>query len=196
MQRAEDSSSRVAGGPGRIGLRPATAFLLLLLVLGVVTAIVLLTRPSPAPTPTATGDDTTTEPNFSLTNEEAIARFEELNEQLLSAYANRDPSLISEFLTSESPLRRRARNEIERLIHDRVIPDPVFVTRSVKVISNESSQIVIRQSVVDSSRFLSEKGEDITDTPKDILRVVEWTLELERSVWKIASSEPLKSRVL
>ena len=195
MQRAEDSSSRVAPDPERSGLKPAVAFLGLILVVAVVGTIVFLTRPAPAPEPRGT-TTATTEPNFALTDEEAIARFEELNAQLVAAYEARDVSILEAFLTNDSPLRTRAANEIRQLLRDRVVPRPKFDTRSIEVISNDPTEIVLRQTAVDSSRFESEVGEEITKHPKDILRVVEWTLELEGSIWRIAESSPIQSRQL
>src|SRR5688500_13048480 len=98
MQRAEDSSSR-AVQPERSGLKPTTAFLLLLVGASVIAGVLYLTRPEAAPTPT--GSETPNEPNFALTNEEAIARFEELNAQRIAMYEERDITLADQFLASD-----------------------------------------------------------------------------------------------
>lgn len=193
MQRAEGSSSH-AMQPERSGLKPTTAFLLLLLGASATAGVLYLTRPEPAPTPT--GTTTSTEPNFALTNEEAIARFEELHVALLMAYRDRDVTFIETFLTTDSPLRDRATSEIRQLLDDKVVARPLFSSRSIRVEENGPSKIVLKQVVVDSSRFESESGENLTKNPKDILRVVRWTLELEGSTWKIYNSDALSSRTL
>lgn len=195
MQRAEESSSRLVPEPtpARPTVSPTVAFLSLFLVIAILGAIVFLTRPDAPATPS---QPTTSQPDFSLTNEEAITRFEELHGYLLAAYRNRDVSLFDAFLTDDSPLRERASTEISQLIGDEVIPVPSFATRELSIETNDPTEIVVRHVSIDQSRFESESGADLTKNPKRILRTVDWTLRLEDSTWRIFDSNPLRSQVI
>jgi hypothetical protein len=70
-------------------------------ILAVLLVALLLTRsddklaPSPVHHQQSTG--------FALTNSEAIAKFKELNHLRIDVYRSRDPSLITQALTSDSP---------------------------------------------------------------------------------------------
>lgn len=110
MQRAEESSSRLVPEPTptRPTVSPPIAFLALLLAIAILGTIVFLTRPDAPATPT---QPTTSQPDFSLTNEEAVTRFEELNAMRVEMYESRDITLASEFLTPTSPLRKVAETE-------------------------------------------------------------------------------------
>ena len=197
MQRAEGPSSRLAPEPTptRPSLSPPVAFLLLAAVIAILGAIVYLTRPEPPATPT-NPNAAQQQPDFSLTNEEAITRFKELHKTLLATYRSRDISLFESFMTPESPLRERASTEISQLLEDDVIPKPAFETRKLVVEANSPTEIVVRHITVDRSRFTSESGADLTKDPKRILRTVQWVLRLEGSIWKIHDSIPIRAQVL
>ena len=194
MQRAEDPSSRVAAGPTRGGLRPATAFLLLSALVGVVTAIVLLTRPAAAPPPATT--KTSTEPNFALTNEEAIARFEHLHSRELKAYASADPSMLEGLFTPQSPVAPTVRREVRRLVRDRVVALTTYDTRSLSVVANTPSEIHLRQVAIVTARFMDSSGRDITRTAPVQKQTIQWTLQLVESDWRLHDAVIKESKVL
>ena len=197
MQRAEDSFSKLAPEPS--GSRPSfsspwIAFALIT-ILGLVTGgLLYISRPDPAPaTPAApiqTDDD---EPDFSLTNEEAIARFEKLNELRLEMYQFRDISLAPDFLATGSPLRKLATKEISQLLNDRVVVMPNFKTQRLVVEENEPSRVRLRHAVIERPVFRSESGGDRTRS-KPQLRVLLWDMRLEGSTWKLFDVTVLKAK--
>jgi len=192
MQEAEVPSRLVPEpAPARPAVSPPVAFAILLAVIAAIGTIVLLTRPeTPAPPATQTAPQP---PDFSLTNEEAITRFEELNSMRISMYESRDLSLAPELLSRESPLLETARSEIKQLLDDGVVVEMNFTTKGVQVVENNGEEVVIRQTVIEAPTFRSESGKDLTDSPPQ-RRVVEWTLHLESSVWKLHDLDVLKSR--
>ena len=196
MQRAEGPSSRLAPEPTptRPSLSPPVAFLLLAAVIAILGAIVFLTRPETPVTPT-NPNAAQQQPDFSLTNEEAITRFEELNRMRLQMYESRDASLASEFLAAGSPLRKVAESEIQQMLNDDVLVEMNFKTIHLDVIENSEQEIVLRQTVVEAPVFTDEKGSDLTRSPPQ-RRVVEWTLVLDASVWKLDDLQVLQSRDL
>lgn len=194
MQRAEDSSSRLAPDPARSGLKPTTAFLFLLLVITAIGALVFLTRPTPAPQPT--GTTTATEPSFALTNEEAIARFEDLTQVRLRAYSTHDVSLLSSLYTEDSRVAPVASQELRRLAREGVSDVSTYATQHVQVISNTPSEVRLEEQVRINPRFLDEQGKEVTGQTKLVARTIVWTLHLQGSEWLIYDALITKSQVL
>jgi hypothetical protein len=193
MQRA-DPSSRVSNPEPRAAIRPATAFLALLLLIATVGAVLFLTRPDPATPATGTRPAA---PDFSLTDEEAIARFKELELMRQEIYESLDSSLIPEALHSDSPLIASARKDINQLIRDGVLDETTYQTRSIVIRSNGESEIVIRQGVVQAPTFIArDTGEEIGTTSDRFFVLVDWTLRLDGSEWLIYDSNVVRSRKL
>ena len=196
MQRAEGTSSRVAPEPTptRPSLSPLMAFLLLAVVIAILGAIVFLTRPEAPATP-INPNTAQQQPDFSLTNEEAITRFEELNATRVQMYESRDASLAPGFLAAESPLRKVAETEIQQMLKDQVLVNMNFDTIHIEVVENSEQEIVLRQTVIEAPVFRDEEGTDVTRSPPQ-RRVVEWTLVLDASLWKLDDLHILRSREL
>lgn len=196
MQRADDSSSRLGTQPAspRSGLKPTTAFVLLLLLIAAVGGAILLTRPDSAPTPTNT--DTPTEPNFALTNEEAIARFEELHQLELQAYRSADPSLVDEVFTVDSPIAKFVQREVAMLVRDRVVARPQYTNLSIAVIANTGEEIQLQQSAIVESHFFDSRGREITSDTARQRQTILWTLHLGESSWLLHDAVVTKSRDL
>jgi hypothetical protein len=194
MQRAEESSARLAPEPTppRSGLSPQVAFLALGLVIAILGAIVYLTKPeAPAP-PTA--PTTAQQPDFSLTNEEAITRFEELHRVELTAYRQSDPTLAAQVFTSNSPIAATVQEEIRQLVRDRVSANPMYSTVDLVVLANDADEIRLRQVAVVVSQFFDAKGRDITTESARQRQSIVWTLRLERSRWLIHDAVITASR--
>ena len=184
MQRAEDRSRLVPESEEpRAGLRPPTAFLLLLLVVAAVGATLYLTRPTPAPAPSNT--TTAAAPDFSLTDQEAIERFEELSQLRTQAFATHDQSLLESMYTDGSVVGPVAVKEIERLTRDGVSDVSTYNTKRLTVVSNLPDEIQLKEVVVVTPRFVDAQGEDVTVGRETTREVVMWTLRLERSSWLI-----------
>ena len=192
MQSVEPS--RGAARPARGPLSPVVAFVALIAVLALLGSIIFLTRPDTAKPP-APLTSTEEETHFALTDEEAMTRFEELEKLLIGTYLDRDPTLLSAYLAPESPLLKSISKDVQQLRRDRVIDATEFNTKRLQVISNEESEIVIRQVVTEDPSFLDERtGKDISSSQRTILETIDWTLRLESDEWLIFNSDVLRSR--
>lgn len=194
MQLA-DGDARASEPSERAFLSPGKAFALLFGVILVLGGAIFLLRPDDLPRESVTYPAGGDAPTFELTDAEAITRFEQLDALRLQMYEQRDTGLISLFLTSDSPLHETATSEIQRLRADRVQVAPNFETRSLQIVSNSDSEITLMQVVVEAPRFTSQSGNEVTETPPK-LKTIRWVLHLENSVWKIFSSDTIKSRDL
>jgi hypothetical protein len=192
MQSADPNAgaARSARGP----LSPAVAFLLLLAVIAVVGTILLLTRPE-APPASAPNPTTNQEPTFTLTNEEAITRFEELDRLRLELYERVDESLVPVVFTPSSPIATTVRREIRQLARDNIRVRTIFETRRIDVIANGAAEIELEQEVVVEARFLSTNGEDITSGRPE-LQVVRWTLQKIDGTWLLHDAVIKKAKTL
>jgi hypothetical protein len=190
MQRAEEPPSRTTTESTRgPGLSPVKGFLLLAAILAVILGAVALTTGEPEQQ--ATGEPGERTPTFALTDTEALERFEELNTLRLVAYKERDLSLLSAYLTSNSPLRDVGAREIERLLRNNVIVDPRFVTKRLTVISNTIDEIRLKQVVIQNPRFLSESGDPVGSPEPAVKRAIEWVLRPDADEWRIHNSSIL-----
>ncbi|MDP9233941.1 MAG: hypothetical protein M3P01_05255 [Actinomycetota bacterium] len=186
------SADAAAASPRLIsGGRAIGAFLVLA---GVLLGIVLLTRnPDRTAPPTTNHQQSGT---FALTDSQAIAKFKELNRLRIEAFRNRDASLIAQVLTSDSPLRPRALGEIARLRADGVLDKTAFRIRDVQARSNGPNQIVLREVEVETPRFVTETGKDVSRLHISVVATVDWTLRKDGLVWKIFDSSSVKAHRL
>ena len=180
MDRASDNPPR--------GMNPIKVFVALLVFLVAVGGAVLLTRPDPAPPPTATD-----EPNFTLTDSEAIARFKELDALRIRAYEERDVSLIDEFLTSDSPIRERVIREITRLRRDGAAPRISLTTEHLSIRSNTGESIELTHTFVWDVLF-TRGGRDVTTRGGKERQVVEWRLQRSGARWLLHDAVVIEAR--
>ena len=194
MQRAqgpEDAASPDAGSSRpRFVLLPVIAVVALVLAAGL--AVYILSRPE---------SDTAQEPNFgppadsfSLTNEEAIERLQELNAVRIRAYETRDLSLVRYYLTSDSPLIRKTVNEITELKKDGVVPNLHLRTVRASVIENSSEEIKLEQVAIFDVDFRDESGRDLTIGGGEERQEIEWTLHRESGRWLAFNSLVTKAK--
>jgi hypothetical protein len=169
------------------------AFIVLAGVLVAISAVVLLTRPDPAPIPSPTTD---APPDFSLTDAEAIDRFEELDRLRLQAFETTDASLISSIFAPDSPLRATVVREIRQLSRGDV---SLRVSQSIKrisVLANDSDEIKLHQVMVWDVRFFDGTGEDITEGGGRELQEIDWIMRLVRDRWLIYDAVVVEARPL
>ena len=172
MERAPETTSK--------GINPATAFAVVAAVLVAIGLTWFFVKPEPAePVPPSTP----TPADFSLTNEEAIARFNELDQLRIQAYETTDVSLISSFLTTDSPIRRNVESEIARLHRDDVSPEMQIEQKALKIITN-GDEVQLRQTVILDVLF-SQNGENVTRGGGAERQVILWTLRPESNTWLI-----------
>ena len=154
----------------------------LVIVAGVLVAVGLtwyLTGSSAEPTPIATPSPA----DFSLTDEEAIARFKELEAAKLHAYRRTDPSLLSTIFTSDSPSRRLVERDFKKLEANGVRFRTSFVTTSIELVRNDGGGIVVRQTVIVRPRFLQGGGDVTTSEPQE--QVVDWVIKRQGDQWLV-----------
>jgi hypothetical protein len=125
---------------------------------------------------------------FALTDSQAVATFQKLNRLRIQAYRQRDPSLVAEVVTSDSPLRHRVYQDIARLRTDGVLDKTRFRTREIDTRSNRASEIVLREVEVQKPRFVTETGKDVSRMHVSLLVTTDWTLRREGFDWKIFNS--------
>ncbi|HEV3472176.1 MAG TPA: hypothetical protein VG408_03075 [Actinomycetota bacterium] len=195
MQLAEGGSR--ASDPSKHGfLSPGKAFALLLGVILLLGAAVFLLRPDDLPRGQFTYPANEA-PTFELTDAEAIARFQQLHALFREGSMGRDAPVIDVAMTSDSPLRKVALDDIAQLRRDRVLDKSVFRTQSIEVVSNTTDEIVLLQHVVVDPRFVSERtGKNVSQSGPTLDRV-RWILHQEDGTWKVfraivLSSEPIE----
>lgn len=178
-------------------LSPGKAFFLLLIpvVVAGLLALFFVGRDE-APGPTTSSR---TAEGFALTDAEAIAKFEELNELRLRALRERDPSLLSLAFTPDSPIADNVAKSIRQLTRSGIIRRTAEETQSVVVISSDSAEIQIREIVVIDPLFVDESGKDVTGERFRERQTVEWTLRLVGDRWLlhdglVIGAEPVKAR--
>ena len=193
MQSVEPSGG--AARPTRGPLSPVVAFVALIAVLALLGSIISLTRPD-TPKPNAPLTSTEEEAHFALTDEEAISRFEELHDLFRAGSMNRDPSVISVAMTSDSRLIDTALADVRQLTRDEVLDQSVFVTEDIRVLRNTPDEIVLRQVVTIEPKFVSEKTGDTVNSSPAVRRVVRWVLKQEDSAWRVFDAVAVSSRAI
>jgi hypothetical protein len=188
------SPAPVADTPDSTPLSPIKVFVGLVVLLIVAGTIAYVTKPEANVQNSKAGLPESN--NFALTDAEAIARFKELDAIRLRAFQDRDPSVIPNYVTSDSPLTSNLYADIDKLLVKKVVFDPNLTTKDLVVRSNTSDRIVIRQQAIEAPIFRSEKGEILSKDRARLALTVEWVLEREDSAWKIYESTVVSSQRL
>lgn len=186
----EQTETRAAANVSRPGRSPIVVFVVLLALVLAVAVGAVVTRKSPEADATAPPIEHT---NFALTDAEAIARFKELNSLLLRSYRRRDVSLVDTYLVPDSPLYKRAVQEIDKLLSDGVRDKAVFEGEVDRVLSSSPDSIVIRHRTIEYPHFVSENGRDVTASPHPIVEIVDWTMRQDSGTWRLFNSRPIRS---
>ena len=182
MQRAEESAK---------AMNPTKVFLTLAGILAAASAVFFLTRPD-TPTPAA---PETNPPNFSLTDEEAVARVESLQRLKIRAYRNADELLFPQIFTQDSPSSELARKDFEKLRESDARFYGSFKTQELSIRENSSQKIVVRQEVIVIPSVVTSSGEQLASRQKQV-QVVDWVLHLEDGRWLVYETIVQKSQKL
>jgi hypothetical protein len=167
------------------GLPPIAVFVALLIVVGAA-ATYALTRPEGLDPGRALGPaPSTSPPDNSLTDTEAIERFKELDASRVAAYSEADPSRASEIFTQTSTTGAVVQRELRKLRRQGVRSLTRFTTRSLNVIENRAGNIHLRQVVVVDPAFVDSSGEDVTGHASRERQTIKWVLTFERGRWLI-----------
>jgi hypothetical protein len=127
------------------------------------------------------------EPDFSLTDEQAIARFKELESLQVSAYENVDLTAVSDF-AGPGPFKDKVVQELRKLKRDRVTATLELETEELRVESNTPEQVDLHQSVITNIRFFDLSGNEVTTRGKPERWIIDWKLQNFDSRWLISSS--------
>ena len=187
----QERSADARGGP----LSPGKAFVIALLLLAAALTGWMLSRPDP-PTPPPTTNNEPTEPNYTLTNEEAIDRFQQLRMTVITAVRRRDRALLSTAFSANSETADRVASEIGRLQDDKVIDQSDVRIIDVDVLESSSNLVRLRETVILSPCFESHSGTDVTRGPTLIRQVGEWTLVSDGGEWQLEDGNLVRDRVL
>jgi hypothetical protein len=139
---------------------------------------------------------TNTEPDFSLTDEEALQTFNSLVERSYRAIEHRDITMLSQVFTTGSPTKGRALEVISSLKRDGVIDKSSYESLSTEVLSNESGEVIILQRVHTAPCFRSDSGKDVTTGKAGIEYDIEWSLRLSDSRWLLHESNASNDEVV
>ena len=137
---------------------------------------------------------TNPDPDFSLTDEQAISRFNQLRSTAFEATKNRDTSSVPSLFTTESPAKERLLEQIHQLRESHVVERSSYETISQEVIANSPSEIQVRELVKFFPCFVSERGEDVTVGPRGIEQDFVWTMRIEDSEWLVHDSRLREDR--
>jgi hypothetical protein len=122
------------------------------------------------------------ESDFSLTDEQAIARFEELDEIRVRAFEHADVGLVSQF-AGPGPFKDQIVRELRQLNKDNVTARVELSNEDLVVTENASDAIEIQQEIVIDIRFIAPSGEDVTTQGNPQRFVIDWTLRNFGSRW-------------
>jgi hypothetical protein len=136
------------------------------------------------------------EPDFSLTDEQAIAHFEQLHTTLVDAIQAQDDSLLPAVATSQGPILRSSIQEIADLRKNGVRDHAEISIRDASVISNRPDEVALEVVLEVLPCFLDEDGRDITKGPDAIEQQLTWTLRVERDRWLIHNGVLQSDRVI
>lgn len=182
---------------GRGAAPPVVVFLCLLLLLAGIGGVVIWTGQTdaepipPAPIPSASPDGTT---DMTLTDEEAIARFKELDAARVSLFEKRNLHGLSRIFTTDSPARRRLERSIRSLVRDQAFADVRSETLRRSVVENTYVEVVVEEVVLFDIRFKDAAGQDITQSGGVERQRVRWTLRREADEWLIHNALVMAAR--
>jgi hypothetical protein len=128
------------------------------------------------------------EPDFSLTDEEAVARLDELRSAALEATRNQDISVIPSVFTDSSPMRKKLIEEIQKLKQNDVQERSQFERLDLTVTENTPSLISLLEVTDYFPCFRNASGKDVTVGPQAIRQEVQWSLALDDGQWLIENS--------
>ena len=174
--RARESESK--------GADPVRVFLILAAILVAIGVVFWLTRSDPIANTPANATSPTGSPDFSLTNEEAIARFKELDALKVEMYRTQDRSLFDSVFTDDSPSRAIVEKDLDKLSENSIRFESTYQTSDISIQSNQSQEIRLRQSVAVTPRLVNAQGENVSNS-KTQHHVVLWVLRPESHEWLV-----------
>ncbi len=147
--------------------------------------------PDPNPNPGGAAG-TKSEPDFSLTDEEAIERFQELEQRQIEAYRHADIKLVSDF-AGPGPFKNQVVRELRKMRKDDVTAVLRSKGQELLLVRNESTEITIQETATIDIQFLDQAGKNVTTKGEPQRLVIEWQLEPFDTGWLITESVAVES---
>jgi hypothetical protein len=138
----------------------------------------------------------TSDPDFSLTDEQAIQTFERLSSTLRLAVTERDSTLVASVTTNTGNTGARVSQEIRRLKKDRVVDQTRVERIRSEVVISTTDRIEIREVIRLHPCFETESGQDITEADAVVEQIGIWTLAVENGRWLVDDTQLEKDRVI
>jgi hypothetical protein len=183
VQEAQESPGTAAQGPlGEPRSRLGTVVVALIALIGIVAGAIIFTRDTGAPDTPPT--DNAGAP-ATLTDEEAIDRYLELEQLIVRVYQSRDLSLIALIYTPDSPTAAVARKELRDLRRDSIKLILDYDTEAIEVTSRSPSEVVLRQEVFARGRVRPVGDVKTRANYHDQRRVLRVTLRKHAGQWLI-----------
>ena len=173
-------------------LAPAAAFALLVVAVAVG---YLLTRPGePEAARRPKPQTSALEPGHTLTDQEALARFMELDALRISAFEERNVRSLQRAFVPDSAELRRGIQTIRKLLRDEVLMahDP-YQNLGLRVERNSNQLIEIEQDVRFHIEFVTEDGKNVTRQGRPERLTVAWILERHQSEWLLSEGSVVKA---
>jgi hypothetical protein len=139
---------------------------------------------------------TNPEPDFSLTDEEAIETFAKLRRTGLQAAEARDFSLLPLVYHPDSPMSDRAQEAIRNLQEDQIYDETRFKTVSLDVLESGREEIQLLERARVLPCFRSESGKDVSEGPNIFEWEVLWSLRFDQSRWLIEDSVAQEDEII
>lgn len=178
---------------------PIVVFAALTVVIVMLTGAALFLRSdrrAGTPSSTALATSTPSPTDLSLTDEEAIERFRELDQGRVAALEARDLHRLESVFTSNSPAFNRAARTIRALRRDKVLVDESWTLEEVRVRDLGSNSALIDGVAVSAPRFFDSSGREVTREAIPERRHFRCEMRLQHQVWLLHECEVLKAEAL
>jgi hypothetical protein len=165
----------------------ATAVLVLVAAVGVIAATIIFTMDSGAPdAPPTRSDSNAGAPT--LTDQEAIDRYLELEDLIVQAYRNADIEVLQQIYTADSSTKGVVRDELRDLRRESVRAILQYETEEITVLSQSAEEVTLQQQVLARHRVRPVGDVKVQATRNDHRRVVRIVLRNEGGQWLIHRS--------
>ena len=177
MQEAQDTAGTQSESRSWLG----TAALAVVAIAGIVAGLIIFTSDRGAPDAPPTGSNSEAAGAPTLTDQEAIDRYLELEDLAVQAYRTANLTLIPRIYTADSPTGDVVRKELRNLRRDSMRLIGSFETESIEVLSNSSDEIVLRQEVIAKARLKPFGDVKVTARYHDLRQVVRIVLQYQET---------------
>jgi hypothetical protein len=180
VQEAHDTAGTQSEAPlGRGRSWLTTAALAIVAIAGIVAGAIIFTMNDGAPDAPPTSSNSEAAGAPTLTDQEAIDRYFELEDLIVQAYRNVDVTLLARIYTPDSPTAAMVRSELNDLQSDSAQLILDYQTQEIEVVTNSATEIVLRQEAIATGRLRPVGDVKVHAEYHDQRRVVRITLRYQ-----------------